>query len=101
MILRRFPEEYAQLHPIVPFVVGDVRTGTNVCIALKGDLASKMPTHWKYGPASPLFTAKEHDALRGMVTVVLSHLDILQVKPSLEFESQERIDDVGSFYYFR
>lgn len=97
----RFPDDYAQLHPIVPFVVELVPEHTRVCIALKGALASKVPAHWRHDTASTLLTSQEHERLVLMARIVESRLEDAGVTPSIEFESQARIDEVGSFHYFR
>ena len=39
--------------------------------------------------------------MRAMADIVRSRLDDAGVNPSIEFDSQVRIDDVSSFYYFR
>lgn len=100
-LIAHFPEHFSSLYPFVPFVISDIPTNTDVCIALKGRIAAKVPQYWDYDAASQSFTPEEHAVLREMTTTVISILGAAGIMPKVSFDAQARIDDVGSFYYFR
>jgi hypothetical protein len=89
----RFADEFAALHPFVPFAVEEIEIGTTVCAGLAGTLGAKVPARWRFDPASSVFTANELATLAAIAEVIRGHLLSIDVSAAwIEFDEQGRVD---------